>query len=122
MTRAAIAIALLSIATACSDGPQEGTVGGTLHLQPGNFSCLANPCDPLPTDGEVVIRGADGSEVDRFTVGKSGQFSVSLEVGTYALQSVFHDGGSPRDIVCEEDRVTVVEGATANVSLACPML
>jgi hypothetical protein len=119
---AAVVVALLPTAAGCSDGPRDGTVAGTLNIAPGGFKCLLEPCVPLPTDGEVVIRGADGGEVDRIAVGESGAFEVSLEVGTYTVQSVFQDGESARDLVCEEERVNVVEGVTANVSLACPTL
>jgi hypothetical protein len=49
---AAVALAVGFLAAACSEDPQEGNVTGTLYLTRGTFKCLAEPCEPLPTEGE----------------------------------------------------------------------
>jgi hypothetical protein len=114
---AMVALLGAGFSTPAGAASEHGHVIGELRLSPGTVETTAVAKAGLPIAGRVVFKSATGREII-VGVGKSGEFTLNLHVGTYTAF-----GGSPGWFPnCRFNAgkpFAVVAGGTVKVAVWC---
>jgi hypothetical protein len=104
------------LAAALTAGSTASGVGGRVT---GGPTCpVERPGDPacagrLVSGAVLVVRGADGSEVARFTTDESGFYRIALPAGDYLLEAAavegFMSGPSPAQFTVGQGALTALD-------------
>jgi hypothetical protein len=104
------------LATALTTGSTTSGVGGRVT---GGPTCpVERPGDPacagrLVSGAVLVVKGADGNEVARFTTDESGFFRIALPAGDYLLEAAavegFMSGPSPTQFTVSQGALTALD-------------